>query len=85
MHIRTCLGKFVIKLACLLCAVRVHLANASAFIVRVHLLYSRVGRVHLMLASAARVHLTHEIAARLHVSALKGHGDCGEAPHFCRF
>ena len=40
---------------------------------RAHLLYARVGRVHLMLASAAR----------LHASALKGHGDRAEAPHFC--
>ena len=32
-HTRMCLGKFVIKLACSLCAVRVHLAHASAFIV----------------------------------------------------
>ena len=31
---RTCLGKFVIKLACSLCAVRVHLVHASTFIVR---------------------------------------------------
>ena len=33
-HIRTCLGKFAIKLACSLRAVRVHLAHVSAFIVR---------------------------------------------------
>ena len=33
-HTLTCLGKFVIKLACLLYAVRVHLAHTSAFIVR---------------------------------------------------
>ena len=50
-----------------------------------HLLYARVGQVHLMLASAARVYLTHVSAARLHVSALKGHGDRTEAPHFYHF
>ena len=49
-HTRTCLGKFVIKLACLLRAVRVNLAHANAFF------YARVGRMHLMLANAARVH-----------------------------
>ena len=32
-HTRTCLGKFVIKLACSLRAVRVHLVHTSAFIV----------------------------------------------------
>ena len=45
-------------------------------------MHARVGRVHLMLASAARVHLTHASSARLHGSALKGHGDRAEAPHF---
>ena len=37
-----------------------------------------------MLTSAARVHLTHASAARVHASALKGHGNRAEAPHFCR-
>ena len=40
--------------------------------------------MHLMLASAARVHLTHTSSVRLHASALKGHGDRTQAPHFCR-
>ena len=50
---------------------------------RMHLLYARVGKVHLLLMCAARVHLTNASTAKVHASALKGHGDRAEAPHFC--
>ena len=50
-----------------------------------YLMLASAARVHLTHASAARVHLTHASAARLHVSALKGHGNRAEAPHFYHF
>ena len=66
MHTHMRLGKFVIKLACSLRAVRVHLVYAST--AKVHLLYARVGRVHLMLTSAAPVHLMLMSTAQVHLT-----------------